>query len=121
MRKRVTSYKTEFVEYIPKELKPGVLYISVMYNAVVHSCACGCGKEIVTPLDRHSGWVMTYDGENASLSPSIGNGRYECHSHYFLKNGFVEWLPNFGEYHIEKAQPKKSWLTGLISMMKNKR
>lgn len=121
MGKQVTRYKTEFVEYIPKILEPGVLYISVMYNAVVHSCACGCGTEIVTPLDRHNGWIMTYDGENASLSPSIGNGRYKCHSHYFLKNGIVEWLPKFGDRHTEEVQPKRSWFTRLISVVTNKR
>lgn len=121
MKRRVTSYKTEFVEYIPKKLEPGVLYISIIYNVVVHSCACGCGAEIVTPLDRYNGWVMTYDGENVSLSPSIGNSKYECHSHYFLKNGLVDWLPDFEDYHIEEDKSKKTWFKSLISIIKNKK
>lgn len=120
MSKKVTGYKTEFVEYIPKELESGILYISVEYNVAIHLCACGCGIEIVTPLDRKNGWIMTYDGENASLSPSIGNGRYECRSHYFLKDGLVEWLPNFGEYNIEEKPPKKPWFSRIISMVRKK-
>lgn len=119
MGRRITNYTTEFVEYIPKKLEPGILYISVTYNTIVHTCACGCGTEIVTPLDRKNGWIMTYDGENSSLSPSIGNGRYECRSHYLMKNGFVEWLPNFGECSVEVVQSKKSWFSRLISMVKN--
>lgn len=120
MGRRVTSYKTNFVQYIPKELELGILFISVEYNVAAHSCACGCGEEVITPLDRKSGWIMTYDGENASLSPSIGNGRYKCCSHYFLKNGVVEWLPNFEENHIEEIQSKTSWFEKIVSIVKRK-
>lgn len=121
MSSRTIRYRTEFVGYIPNELETGVLYISAKNNTVMHLCACGCGAEIVTPLDRNRGWVLTYDGEHASLSPSIGNGRYKCRSHYCLKNGRVEWLPNVEEYCVEKVQSKKSWITKLISFTKRKK
>lgn len=121
MKNIAYSYETKFVDYIPEKLEPGVLYISIAYNTAVHLCACGCGTEIVTPLDRNIGWVLTYDGDNASLFPSIGNGNYECHSHYYLKDGTVKWLPNFDERHVEKTKLKPSWLLKVFSHMKGKK
>ena len=38
------------VHYMPKELKPGVLYVSEEFGAAAHLCACGCGAKIRTPL-----------------------------------------------------------------------
>ena len=86
-------YKTEFVSYIPQEMKEGVVYVCLPYNIAAHLCACGCKSEIYTPISRKSGWVLTYDGVNVSLTPSIGNGAYPCRSHYFLQDGKVRWLP----------------------------
>lgn len=90
--RKLKRYKTVFVQHIPKPLKKGILYVCIPHNISAHLCACGCQSEIFTPISRESGWVLTYDGENASLSPSVGNGAYQCHSHYYLKNGNVQWL-----------------------------
>ena len=40
----------EFVDYIPEQLNPGVLYVSMRYATVNHLCCCGCGLEVVTTL-----------------------------------------------------------------------
>lgn len=88
-----SHYKTEFVSYIPQEMKEGVVYVCLPYNIAAHLCACGCKSEIYTPISGKSGWVLTYDGVNVSLTPSIGNGAYPCRSHYFLQDGKVRWLP----------------------------
>ena len=40
----------EFVEGIPERLEEGVLYVSILYATAMHLCACGCGREVVTPL-----------------------------------------------------------------------
>lgn len=77
-----------FVNYIPEQLEPGVLYISLEYATVVHSCCCGCGQEIVTPL-APTGWQITFDGETISLWPSVGNWQLPCRSHYIIKRGEV--------------------------------
>jgi hypothetical protein len=39
-----------FVRNAPRELEPGVLYISMEYATAVHSCCCGCGERVVTPF-----------------------------------------------------------------------
>lgn len=97
----------EFVEEIPEELSEGYLYLCLPYNAVIHKCACGCGEIISTPLDRKYGWTMQYDGESVTLSPSIGNGSYECHSHYFIRENNIVWLEKMGEVTVEQRSKKK--------------
>jgi Family of unknown function (DUF6527) len=82
-----------FVQYIPKELQPGVLYISIEFATAAHSCCCGCGEEVVTPFTPHD-WHMTFDGETVSLWPSIGNWDYPCQSHYIVRrNRVIEARP----------------------------
>lgn len=96
----------EFVEYIPTDLKPGVLYISMKYATAVHLCACGCGEKVVTPISR-SDWKLLFDGETITLRPSIGNFEYKCRSHYFITENRIEWckdMPN----HV-KPRKKKKW------------
>ena len=91
--KRLQNYKTQFVQSIPQDLKKGILYVCVTYDICVHLCPCGCMSKIFTPISKEYGWVISYDGVNVSLAPSIGNGAYPCGSHYFLKEGKVQWLP----------------------------
>jgi len=82
-----------FVHYIPKQLEPGVLYVSIDFATAAHSCCCGCGEEVVTPITPHD-WQMTFDGESVSLSPSIGNWHYRCQSHYVVRrNRVIEARP----------------------------
>ena len=83
--------KHEFVEFIPSELEDGVLYISKEYKTATHLCACGCGNKVITPLTQE-GWTFDFIDDMVSLSPSIGNFRFQCKSHYFIKNSHVEWV-----------------------------
>jgi hypothetical protein len=81
------------VRHIPPQLEPGVLYVSVDYATVTHSCCCGCREEVVTPLTP-TDWSMTYDGETISLNPSIGNWTLGCRSHYLIdRSRVIEALP----------------------------
>lgn len=83
--------KHKFVEFIPSELKDGVLYISNKYKTAMHLCACGCGNKVITPFSLGE-WEITFNGDTFSLSPSIGNDRFACKSHYFIKNSQIEWV-----------------------------
>lgn len=85
---RYVRLQHRFVENVPDRLDPGVLYISMEYGIVAHSCCCGCGEEVVTPLTP-TDWKMTYDGEAVSLSPSVGNWTLACRSHYVIRDGGV--------------------------------
>ena len=84
------SIDFEFVEYVPRELQEGTLYISTTYATAVHRCCCGCGSKITTPL-APSEWSLTFDGGTVSLSPSIGNWSFPCQSHYWIRRNEIVW------------------------------
>lgn len=86
---RVSSIVPEFVVSFPKELEPGVLYVSAQFSTAAHLCACGCRREVVTPLSPAQ-WVLTFDG-SVSVGPSIGNWGLPCQSHYVIDHGTVRW------------------------------
>lgn len=85
--------QAEFVEAIPRPeaVADGRLYISLKYNMTMHRCASGCGQLVPLPLSS-ADWSFSYDGENISLRPSVGNGLLRCRSHYLIKNGEIVWL-----------------------------
>ena len=83
---RHSSLAHEFVEYVPAELAEGVLYTSIPYRTAAHRCACGCGNKVVTPISP-ADWQLFYDGDTVSLTPSIGNWGFACHSHYWITDG----------------------------------
>ena len=91
-----STIRHEFVEHIPIELKPDVLYISIKYRTSSHLCACGCGLRVVTPI-RPAQWRLQFDGETVSLSPSIGNHQFPCRSHYFIRNSQIKWMEQWTE------------------------
>lgn len=83
--------ESNFVETIPEKLEDGVLYVSIPGLVAIHKCACGCARDVVTPISAEHGWILIFDGENISLSPSIGNWSFPCRSHYWIRNGEVKW------------------------------
>lgn len=91
MRRR--KFRPEFVEFIPENLKPGVLYISIEYSTASHLCPCGCGQMVITPI-QPTQWSLTWDGESVSLYPSIGNWGFFCKSHYWIRKNRIIWLKN---------------------------
>ena len=85
---RHQTLQHRFIRNAPRELEPGVLYISVEYATAVHSCCCGCGERVVTPFTP-TDWAMTFDGESVTLNPSVGNWNQDCRSHYVIKRNRV--------------------------------
>jgi hypothetical protein len=102
---RRTRITHEFVEFIPKELEEGVLYVSIPYSTAVHKCACGCGNKITTPISP-TRWRLTYDGETVSLWPSVGNWSYPCQSHYWIERNRIEWAPTWSRAKIEASRTR---------------
>lgn len=85
-----SKFTLEAVELIPEQLDEGVLFVSKKYGIAVHKCACGCGEEVVTPLNP-TDWEFRNDKAGPTLYPSIGNWSYKCQSHYFIRGGKVVW------------------------------
>ena len=95
----------KFVKGVPRDLEPGVLYVSMEYGTVVHSCCCGCGQEVVTPLTP-TDWRLTFDGEGISLWPSVGNWNLPCQSHYVITDNQVTDAGPWSKARIEREQAR---------------
>ena len=91
-------------------LEDGILYISIEHSVAIHKCACGCGKEVVTPISPN-GWKLIFDGETVSLNPSIGNWNLECKSHYFIRNNCII---SVGGYEMENRPKRKKKRKNII-------
>jgi hypothetical protein len=96
---RTTSLTPVFVEFIPDRLEAGILYVSQRYQTAVHMCCCGCGLEVVTPLNEAK-WRLTETNGKLSIHPSIGNWSYPCQSHYWIEDNHVIWDHAFSAVEI---------------------
>ncbi|WP_113960530.1 DUF6527 family protein [Roseimicrobium gellanilyticum] len=98
-----------FVKQMPEALEGNTLYVSIEHCTVMHLCCCGCGREVVTPLSP-TDWQLYFDGESLSLTPSIGNWRFPCRSHYWIRRSRAEWCPSWDDSREEKpsSEPAES-------------
>jgi Family of unknown function (DUF6527) len=102
---RYRHIEHRFVDDIPEQLDPGVFYVSMRYATAVHLCCCGCGREVVTPLSPAQ-WRLTFDGENVSLHPSVGNWNLPCRSHYVLSSGQVIAASSWSDEEVAFGQAR---------------
>lgn len=94
-----------FVEFVPAALQEGTLYVSIAYATAVHTCACGCGNKVVTPITP-TDWQLTFDGESVSLYPSIGNWSFPCQSHYWIRENRIEWARRWSRREIDAGRSR---------------
>jgi hypothetical protein len=106
---RYDHLEHRFVEQFPEQLEPGILYVSMEYGSITHSCCCGCGEEIVTPLTP-TDWKITYDGETISLHPSVGSWTLPCRSHYVIRQNQVIEAPPWSDKQVaaERARDRRA-------------
>mgnify|MGYP000098909068 CR=1 FL=1 len=102
---RQSRLNPEFVEFIPEQLKEGVLYVSMIHAVASHKCVCGCGNEVVTPLSP-TDWQLFFDGKGVSLNPSIGNWSIPCRSHYWIKDNNVDWAGEMPYWAINQGRAR---------------
>jgi hypothetical protein len=100
---RVEHVRGEFVEFIPKTLENGVLYISHKYKTASHLCCCGCGSKVVTPL-KPGGWQLSTKGSGIMLYPSIGSWNLPCQSHYWIRANRIVWAPQWSKAEAEAGR-----------------
>jgi hypothetical protein len=105
---RHTKLEHKFVHFIPEQLEPGVIYISMEYATAAHSCCCGCGEQVVTPFTP-TDWKLTFDGEKISLWPSIGNWNFRCRSHYIIRNSQVLGAEPWNDRKVEHGRRRDKW------------
>lgn len=98
-------FRHEVVESIPEKLQTNTLYVTTDGDVAGHQCACGCGREVITPLSP-SDWSVSVNQRGVSLCPSIGNWSFPCRSHYFIWDGAVEWAGDMSHKDIEQGRRK---------------
>jgi len=84
---------------MPKELKPGVLYVSEEFGTAAHLCPCGCGCKIRTSLGPTE-WSLIVSGSRPTLFPSVGNWQIPCQSHYWITDGKIVWARQWTEEEV---------------------
>ncbi len=85
---RIRHIRPEYVAHLPEDLAEGVLYVCDEFKLAAHRCCCGCGEEVVTPLNEAQ-WSVIRRGSEVSLWPSVGNWNYACRSHYWIRSNRV--------------------------------
>jgi hypothetical protein len=66
-------------------------------------CPCGCGDKIALSLapQRRPRWTVTLDRrKRPTVSPSVWQ-RGGCYSHFWIKNGEVEWCIGSGQAPVQ--------------------
>lgn len=99
---KTSIFKPLFVRAIPETPDDGVIYVSIDYRVAVHKCACGCGRNVITPFGPAQ-WRLIYDGK-VSLHPSIGNWSFPCRSHYWIRGNAVDWAEQWSDDQIAAAR-----------------
>ena len=103
--------KLQHVHYMPKELKPGILYVSEEFCTAAHLCACGCGSKVRTPLGPTE-WSLEETGNGPTLRPSVGNWQLACRSHYWIYRGDIKWAANWTPVEVaagHRAEEKRRY------------
>ena len=103
MKQQSMEIKLQRVYYMPKELKPGVLYVSEEYATAAHLCPCGCNSKIRTPLGP-TDWTFEETDFGPTLWPSIGNWQRPCQSHYWIIRGQVKWADKWTPEQIASGR-----------------
>ena len=94
------------VEYMPKSIDKGILYVSRRFGVTAHKCPCGCGTKVILPLGPCE-WSIAERNGKPTLHPSVGNWQIPCKSHYWIKNGQIEWLDSWSDEQIEAGRAKE--------------
>lgn len=121
----IESFRLQRVQYVPKTLEPGVLYVAEEFDIAVHLCACGCGSKVTTPLGPAE-WQVGEKNGLPTLHPSVGNWQLPCRSHYVISGGRIVWAGQWSEaqviagrkaeqvrreaYYATRADERKWWV-----------
>ena len=95
-------------KHIPKELEPGILYVSEEFEFAAHLCACGCGSKIRTPLGPTE-WEFKDTPGGPSLFPSVGNWQQKCQSHYWITDGEIQWEARWTDEEILAGRQREQF------------
>lgn len=102
---KISTLRAKYVQHLPESLEEGVLYISEEFSIAGHRCCCGCGEEVITPLNPAQ-WRVRSESGGISLYPSIGNWKFACRSHYWIRRNKVVEALTMSEREIELVKQR---------------
>lgn len=86
---KVQVIRPQYVRQLPDRLVEGVLYICEEFDLTAHKCCCGCGEDVYNKLGPAKWRLIKMLDGSVSLDPSVGNWKYACASHYWIKKNRV--------------------------------
>lgn len=118
------TIKLLHVQYLPKDLDEGVLYVSKEFEVAGHLCPCGCKNKIITPIGKTE-WSYSERKGKPSLYPSLGNWQLPCRSHYWITKGVIEWSYQWSDQQIKagaeaEAKQKENYYKDAMTKHKKK-
>lgn len=103
---KLSTITLQRVEYMPKQLEPGILYLSERFGTAAHLCACGCGEKIRTPIGPTE-WSVKEVAGRLSVWPSVGNWQKSCQSHYIIRDGRIIWRDQWSAEQIAAGRTRE--------------
>lgn len=74
---------------------PASVSVPPLIADVAYRCPCGCDGVIVLPVaaqNKGGCWGYSIDAQGQpTLTPSVSQIGYPCKSHYFIREGKVQW------------------------------
>ncbi len=117
---KIKTIRSEYVRHLPEVLSEGILYICEEFNIAAHKCCCGCGEEVITPLNEAQ-WGVTKHGSTVSLWPSIGNWNYACRSHYWIRKNLIIEAAPMTNSEISRVKQRDRWDKDAYIRLSNKK
>ena len=88
-------------EKLPTEVGPFEFHYSRRFEMAALACACGCGHRVMLNLlDQHQLFIK--DGF-PTVTPSILVSDAPCLSHFFIRNGEVQWAQQWSKKTVDKV------------------
>lgn len=82
------SFKVKMCDNVPVNMDEGTIYLTFALDWTGHLCPCGCGRQMIIPLDDMRK-VTIHDDGTVTFFPSFKN--YKCWSQYVIDHGEVSW------------------------------
>ena len=103
---KIEVVRPEYVTEFPEALEVGILYISEEFALTAHKCCCGCGEDVYNKLGPARWRLIKMADGRVSLDPSVGNWKYACQSHYWIRKNRVIDAGMMSATEIEMVQER---------------
>ena len=109
---QTSRLRPRFVEILPEfdKIREGEIWISMEHGTINLRCPCGCGSLTVLTLDP-SRWQLYFDGEDITIEGNPTSSIWttaECGSHYFIREGKVEWATPIQSFRRRKYRASET-------------